>query len=208
MFNKRIKYFHFCVVAVCFVFSSISAAEAVGCEGFLLPSSAPSAAQQEVIKKALQEADLINSLYISAEPAVFSLQPKGMPHLQLFAASDLTTSTQVLTSTQLPADELLSLAKEAFRRTTDSTPHHLSLASNFVTPSGRPRIRTGLAVLEADATEKPQEESLAIFSVVMLDASEPGTLDVVKINLQFYKHLRDLLNYTKTQEPTPSPQTP
>ncbi len=204
MFNKRIKYFHFCVVAVCFVFSSISAAEAVGCEGFLLPTSAPTVEQQEVIKQALQETDLLNSLYVSNDPAVFSLQPKGMPHLQWFAGPEFAASIQVLTSANLPAEELLSLANEAFHRTTESTPHHLSLSSRFVEPSGRPRIRTGLAVLEAN--DKP--EALGIFNVVMLDASEPGTLDSLKINLMFYKHLRDLLSYTKTQEPTPSSQTP
>lgn len=198
MFSKRLKYLQFCVVAICFVFSTISAAEDVtGCERFLVPEIAPTSEEQEILKQVLQEADLLKSLYVSAEPAVFSLQPKGMPHVQLFMGPQFNASVQVITSASLPLEELTSLANEAFHRTTESTPHHLSLSAiSNLDPLGRPRIRTGLAALEGD--EKANEDALAKFSVVMLDANEAGKLDNLKINLVFYKHLQDLLNYTKT----------
>lgn len=199
MFIKCMKFFQFCIATFCVVFCSFSFAST--CEEFLLPENTPDVDERAVIAQVAQELNLEDQLQATTKPAAFSMQPLEVPNLSWFAEENLLSSTQVSLDSSYPKNYVRVLAEQAFRLTSDSFKQYkLVLNTQMIQPQGRPRIRVGFI-----ANVEPEEQegaTLAVFAVASADQMvvEKNSLDLLRINLVFYKHLRDLLNSPQTHE--------
>lgn len=194
MINKSVKFFQFCLLVLSVTFSTLCFAEE--CERYLLPQSLPQAEELEMVNQVVSDLGLQNDLVMSDN----SVHLQTQSPVRWYTESDLHSSTQFALGPDYNATVAKTLAEEAFRQIQlGFKGYQLVLNSEFTQPTGRPRVRVGWVrgepIPEAEAT-------LAVFTISTVDNRTPdkNTLDLLRINLVFYKLLHDLVTPPKTQE--------
>jgi len=191
MFIKSMKFFPFCLIVLSATLSSLCFAETSECQRYLIPQFAPQVDELSMVGQVVADLGLSSDLVVSAE----SVHLQTLSPVRWYTEADLHSSTQMALDARYTLVVAKTLAAEAFRQVQlGFKGYQLVLNSEMTQPTGRPRVRVGYVKPEEGVVPET-EATLAVFTITTQDDTTPekNTLDLLRINLVFYKILHDLV---------------